>query len=100
MTVVNITPKNICNAIEELLNENERLKQNKKIFETIFENEIEVSAKLHERLDECRNRIEKAIKFINENKCEIELDEYLLCNCLYDKKTIKLLKILEGVDKE
>lgn len=79
MKVITITPKNICNAIEELLNENE---------------------KLYERLDDYKNRIEKALKFIEENKCEVELDEYLLCNCLYDKKTIELINILQGSDKE
>ena len=100
MKVLNITPKEICKAIEELLNENERLKQNKKLYEVYFDSDIDVRDKLINKIKDYKNRIEKAIKFINENKREIELDEYLLCDCLYDKKTNELLEILKGSDKE
>ena len=100
MKVLNITPKEICKAIEELLNENERLKQNNKLYETFFNNDIEVRDKLINKIKDYKNRIEKAIKFIEENKTEVELNEYLLCDCLYDKKTIELLEILKESDKE
>lgn len=100
MKEINITPKEICKAIDELLNENERLKQNKKLYETFFDSDIDVRKQLIKRIDDYKNRIERAIKFIEENKRDIELGEYLLCDCLYDKKTIELIEILKGSGKE
>lgn len=77
-----------------------KLKSQNKLYETYFESDIEVRDKLMDKIKDYKNRIEKAIKFINENKCEIELDEYLLCDCIYDQKTLELIDILKGSDKE
>lgn len=99
MKELKVTPKEICRAIEELLNENERLKSQNKLYETFFNSDVEAREKLIEKVHRLQFIIEKAIKFINENKREIELDEYLLCDCLYDKKTIELLEILQEGDK-
>lgn len=92
--------KKLKMEIYNLHGENMKLRQVNKLYETYFESDVEVRDKLVEKVKDYKNRIEKAIKFIDENKTEVELDEYLLCDCLYDEKTIELLEILKGSDKE
>lgn len=89
----------------KLLKENERLKESEKLklnklYGQFVEDNIEMHNLLTDIVKNYKNRIEKAIKFIEENKTEVELNEYLLCDCLYDEKTIELIDILKGSDKE